>query len=166
MSAVSPTQMQSAMNIVRIHHRSRKRILTANALSMILFGPIAYGIAALAEFQGPGMWLAMILFVANITLFGWNTWTVARQNRDFVCLLTNQHLVCQSPDEALARSFDVQISEIAKLTVSDQTESRPSYSIHTQDGNFVTLTHNFGNPAKAFFAELRKMLPSVAVDEN
>ena len=154
------------MNIIRVHHRSRKRILIANVLSMIVIGPFAYGIAFLGNFQGPAMWLAIILFVANMGLFAWNTWTVARQNRDFVCLLTNERLVCQSPDETLARSFDVPINEIVKLSEADQMEGGPRYSIHTQAGESVTLTYNFGNPAWSFFEELRKMLPSLPVEES
>ena len=154
------------MNIIRVHHRSRKRILIANVLSMIVIGPIAFGIASLGKFQGPAMWIAIILFVANMGLFGWNTWIVARQNRDFVCLLTNDRLVCQSPDETVARSFDVAIIEIVRLTEADQTEGRPRFSIHTQTGELLTLTDNFGNPAWSFFEELRKMLPSIPVEKG
>jgi hypothetical protein len=154
------------MNMIRVHHRSRKRILIANVLSMIVIGPFAFGIASLGQFQGPAMWIAIILFVANMTLFGWNTWTVARQNRDFVCLLTNERLVCQSPDESMARSFDVPIHEIVKLTEDHQMEGWSGFSIHIQSGESVTLTHNFGNPARYFFEELRKMRPSIPVEKS
>lgn len=154
------------MNIIRVWHRSRKRILIANVLSMIVIGPFAFGIASLWQFQGPAMWIASILFVANMGLFGWNTWTVARQNRDFVCLLTNERLVCQSPDESLARSFDVPVNEIVKLTEADQGEGGPRFSIQTKTGESVTLTYNFGNPAKSFFKEVRKMLPSIPVEKS
>lgn len=54
------------MNIVRVYHRSRRRILIVNVLSMLVFGPIAYGIASLGQFQGPAVWIAIILFVANM----------------------------------------------------------------------------------------------------
>jgi hypothetical protein len=158
--------MSSAMNVIRVHHRSRKRILIANVLSMIVMGPFAYGIAFLGQFQGPSMWVAVILFASNMGLFGWNTWTVARQNRDFVCLLTNERLVCQSPDESLARSFDVPFVEIVKLAEADQTEGGPRFSLHTQDGDSVTLTYNFGNPARSIFEDLRRMLPSVPVEKS
>ena len=115
------------MNIIRVHHRSRKRILPATVLSMIVIGPFAFGIASLGQFQGPAMWIAITLFVAVIGLFGWNTSTVARQNRDFVCLLTNERSVCQSPDESMARSFDVPIIEIVKLTEANQMEGGPRF---------------------------------------
>lgn len=154
------------MNIVRVYHRSRRRILIVNVLSMLVFGPIAYGIASLGQFQGPAVWIAIILFVANMGLFGWNTWTVARQQRDFVCLLTSERLVCQSPDESLARSFDVPINQIVKLIEADQTEGAPRLSIHTNSGDAVTLTNNFGNPSKSFFEEIRKMLPSIPVEKS
>lgn len=154
------------MIIIRVHHRSRKRILIANVLSMIVIGPFAFGIASLWQFQGPAIWIAIILFLANMGLFGWNTWTVARQSRDFVCLLTNERLVCQSPDESMARSFDVAIAEIVKLTEADQMEGGPRFSIQTQTGELVTLTNNFGNPSWSFFEELRKMLPSIPVERS
>jgi hypothetical protein len=154
------------MNIICVHHRSRKRMLIANVLSMLVIGPFAYAIALLGQFQGPAMWVAIILFVSNMGLFAWNTWTVARQNRDFVCLLTNERLVCQSPDESLARSFDVPIIEIVKLAEADQMEGGPRYSIHTQAGDSVTLTYNFGNPARSIFEELRRMLPSIPVEKS
>ena len=76
------------MNIIRVHHRSRKRILIANVLSMIVIGPIAFGIASLGQFQGPAMWIAIILFVANMGLFGWNTWIVARKTASLSLSLT------------------------------------------------------------------------------
>lgn len=154
------------MNVIRVHHRSRKRILIADVLTMIVIGPLAYGIASLGQFQGPAMWIAVILFVSNIGLFSWNTWSVARQHRDFVCLLTNERLVCQSPNESLAVSFDVLIIEFEKLIESDQTDGGPRFSIQTQSGKSMTLTRNFGNPARAFFEELRKMLPSIPVEKN
>lgn len=141
-------------------------MLIANVLSMLVIGPFAYAIALLGQFQGPAMWVAIILFVSNMGLFAWNTWTVARQNRDFVCLLTNERLVCQSPDESLARSFDVPIIEIVKLAEADQMEGGPRYSIHTQAGDSVTLTYNFGNPARSIFEELRRMLPSIPVEKS
>ncbi len=154
------------MKIVRVHHRSRKRILIANVLSMVVIGPFAYGIASLGEFQGPALWIATILFVANMGLFGWNTWTVARQNRDFVCLLTDERFSCQSPDESMARSFDIPINEILKLTEADQTERGAGYSLHLQSGESIPLTHNFGNPARSFFEELRKMLPFIPIEKS
>lgn len=141
-------------------------MLIANVLSMLVIGPFAYAIALLGQFQGPAMWVAIILFVSNMGLFAWNTWTVARQNRDFVCLLTNERLVCQSPDESLARSFDVPIIEIVKLAEADEMEGGPRYSIHTQAGDSVTLTYNFGNPARSIFEELRRMLPSIPVEKS
>jgi hypothetical protein len=153
------------MNIILVHHRSRKRILIANVLSMIVIGPFAFGIASLRQFQGPAMWIATLLFVANMGLFGWNTWTVARQKRDFVCLLSDERLICQSPDETMARSFDVPIIDIVKLTEADQSEGGPRFSIHTESGEPVTLTYNFGNPAWSFFEELRRMLPSIPFEK-
>jgi hypothetical protein len=133
---------------------------------MIVIGPFVFGIASLWNFQGPPMWIACILFVVNMGFFGWTTWNVARQRSDFVCLLTNERLVCQSPDESLARSFDVLITDIVKLTEVDQTEGGPRYSIHTQAGESFTLTYNFGNPAWFFFEELQKMLPSVTIEKS
>jgi len=133
---------------------------------MIVIGPFAFGIASLWHFQGPFMWISSILFAANMGLFGWNTWTVAQQNRDFVCLLTNEGFVCQSPDESMASSFDVLIIEIVKLTEVDQMEGGPRYSIHTQTGESATLTYNFGNPAPSFSEELRKMLPTIPFEKG
>jgi hypothetical protein len=163
---VVPNQLQPKMNIISVHHRSRKRILIANGLSMIVIGPFAFGIASLSHFQGPTMWIASFLFVANMGLFGWNTWNVVRHNRDFVCLLTNERLVCQSPDESLACSFDIPITEIVKLSEIDQSEGGPRFSIHTQSGHAFTLTYNFGNPASVFFEELRKILPAIPVEKS
>lgn len=154
------------MNIIRIHHRSRKRVLIANVLSMIVIGPFVFGIASLWNFQGPAMWIACILFVANMAFFGWNTWNVARQSRDFVCLLTDDRFVCQSPDESMARSFEVPVTEIAKLTVAVQSEGADRYSIHTQGGEAIRLTHNFGNPSWAFFEDLQRMLPSIPAEKS
>lgn len=154
------------MEILRLHHRSRKRILITNILSMIVIGPFIFGIASFWNFQGPVMWLACFLFVANMILFGWNTWTVARQKRDFVCLLTNERIVCQSPDESMARSFDIPIAEIVKLFEAEQMEGGPRYSIQTQSGETVSLTYNFGNPAWMFYEELRRTHPSIPVEKS
>lgn len=112
------------------------------------------------------MWIVSFLFVANMGFFGWNTLTVARQDRDFVCLLTSERLVCQSPDESLARSFDIPITEIVKLAEVDQMEGGPRFLIHTLSGNSVTLTYTFGNPAWSFFEELKKMLPLIPVEKS
>lgn len=153
------------MNIIRIHHRSRKRILIANVLSMIVIGPFVLGIASLWNFQGPPTWIACVLFVANMAFFAWNTWNVARQSRDFVCLLTDEKIVCQSPDESMARSFDIPIKEIEKLVQKEQMEGGPKYSILTRDGGSFTLTYNFGNPAWVFFEEVQRLLPSIRVEK-
>jgi hypothetical protein len=112
------------------------------------------------------MWIACILVLVNMGFFGWNTWNVARQHSDFVCLLTSERLACQSPDESMARSFDIQISEIVKLTETDQMEGGPRYSIHTATGEMVTLTYNFGNPAWEFFEGLQQMLPSIPIEKG
>jgi len=154
------------MNIIRLHHRSRRRILVANVLSMIVIGPFVFGIASLWNFQGFPMWLATILFVVNMAFFGWNTWNVAHQSRDFVCLLTDERLVCQSPDESLARTFDVRLTEIIGLSEVDQMEGGPRYSIHTDSGETFTLTYNFGNPAWSFFEGLREICPGIPVEKS
>lgn len=154
------------MNIIRIHHRSRRRILVANVVSMIVIGPFLFGIASLWNFQGFPMWLASLLFVVNMAFFGANTWTVAHQSRDFVCLLTDERLVCQSPDESLARTFDVPLAEISRLTEVDQTEGGPRYSIHTNSGETFPLTYNFGNPAWSFFEGLREVCPTIPVEKS
>jgi hypothetical protein len=154
------------MNIIRVHHRSRKRIMIANVLTMMVIGPFAFGIASLWNFQGPAMWIACILFIANMALFAWTTWNVARQRRDFVCLLTADRVTCQSPDEALAPSFDISLREIAKLEEADQSDGRPRCTILTRSGETATLTYNFGNPASLFFKDIQRLQPSIQVEKS
>lgn len=154
------------MNILKVHHRSRKRILITNVLSMIVIGPFVFGLASLWNFQGLAMWISCLVFVANILFFGMNTWSVAKQRRDFVCLLADDRFVCQSPDESMAGSFDLALSDIAKLCEKEQMEGANRYSIHTQTGEVVTLSSNFGNPAWSFFEELRRLLPAVPFEKT
>jgi hypothetical protein len=152
------------MKIIRVHHQSRKRILIFNLLSMIVIGPFLFGIASIWQFQGPPMWIACVLFVANMFVFGLTTWNVLRNRRDFICLLTDERIVCQSPDETSARSFDIPLCEIVRLVEKERLEGGPTYSVITRDGASTDLAYGFGNPAWAFFDDLIRLLPSVPAE--
>lgn len=142
-------------NTILTHRRSRKRILTTNAISVVVMLPFLYWLASAFEFRGEPLWICIGLLVLNLAMSGYSSWKVWNQPHDFWCTLSADRISCHCPVKIMGATFDLSLEQIREIREESTTGGGPKYVLVSVDGAEYWLTTNFGNPAWRFVNEVR-----------
>lgn len=145
------------MQAIRIHRRSRLRIILADIACMVACWLVALAVVYASDFNCLAAVFCTSIAIACSILYGRGIAVVCCNGIGFELLLTTTKIVCHSPDQRLCPDFDVELKDIDMLT----TDSDGWSNLVTCSGTEVrlSLARNFGAPVRRFANDIITQAP-------
>ncbi|HBE67742.1 MAG TPA: hypothetical protein DDW52_06290 [Planctomycetaceae bacterium] len=128
--------------------------------------PFLYMLAAMFDFRGPPFWICVAVFTSNLIMYPLASYAVWNQSGDFNCLLTNDRIFCECPDNTMGASFDLPLNHLLEIREDFRMQGGPQYFLVCKNGAEYPLSNNFGNPAWKFVEAIQEICPSVRIVPN
>jgi|GEM_PF-3286239 hypothetical protein len=145
------------MQTIRTHHRSRRRIILTDFVSLLGCWLLAFVVVVASQYDNVTTWICSVLAIACTIFYAWTIIVACRHKTDFELVLTTSRISCHSPDQRICPNFDVELKDITEVI----TDSEGWSNLVTSTGEEIklSLTRNFGAPVKLFAQDIASQLP-------
>ena len=150
------------MEPIRIHRRTKRRIIIYDIASMLGCWLIAYFVATASRYDTLVASFGGGLAFVCTALYVWDIFVACRSRAPFELVLTTSSLSCCSPNQRLCLDFNVELIEIERVT----SDSDGRVKLMTSAGKKIdlSLARNFGSPVKLFVNDIARLNPLIKLE--
>lgn len=150
------------VNRMSLTHKQSWQSHLAFCVAHLVFGyPFILVFLYLFSWETFAVAISAILLVGMTALLGHQIYVTATQRQDFFCAINADRIYCECPSQTLGSSFDLLISDIARIKIDDGR-----VRLYSTSGEDYWLTSNYGNPAHRFVQLLVEANPAIQVDDQ
>lgn len=150
------------MQTIRIHRRSRSRIVLVDIAAMLGCWLLAFLVVSASRYDALATLICGAIAIACTVAYARGIYVTCRHRKDFELVLTTSRVFCHSPDQRLCPDFDVALKDIDKVT----TDSDGWADLVTSTGAEIklSLARNFGAPVRRFAQDIASRNPHVSLE--
>ena len=150
------------MQTIRIHRRSRRRIVITDVASLLGCWLVAFFVVTASRYDAFATLFCGTIAIVCTALYAWGIYTICHNRTDFELVLTTTRIFCHSPSQQLCPDFDVELQDIDKIT----TDSDGWANLVTSTGAEIklSLARNFGAPVRGFAKDITSHSPHVRLE--
>lgn len=150
------------MHTIRIHRRSRRRIVITDVASTLGCWLVAFFVVSASRYDAFATLLCGALVIACTAFYGCGIYASCHNKTDFELVLTTTRIFCHSPNQRLCPDFDVELKDIDKVT----TDSDGWANLVTSTGAEIklSLARHFGAPVRRFAQDIASQSPHVRLE--